>query len=627
MTRPLEEEGVSVRAMVFLGAVVVVVTTLVYLPALDNGFVNWDDNKYVYENSNIRSLDLSFLWWALTSVVLGNWHPLTSISYGIDYAIWGLNPRGYHLTNIIFHTFNVLLVFILTLRIAGFTMPKDNGEKTAFNSVSKGALIAAAVAALFFGLHPLRVESVVWVSERKDVLCAFFFLLSILSYIEYTRVGTKRVFFYCAALLCFVLALMSKPMAVTLPLVLLILDWYPLRRWRFGEVKRVIIEKIPFFALSLVSSVITLWAQKSGGAVTTLEVVSPVERTLVALKAYIFYIYKTILPFDLAPFYPYPQKINFFSIEYLGSIICFIAISLSCVLLLKKSKAFSALWLYYLITLLPVIGLVQVGSQSAADRYTYLPLLGLGVFVGIGTGTGIGRLYDKGLKKEYTMAIFVLIISVFAFFSYRTILQTRIWRDSVTLWSYEVELYLHDSALPSYSLGVAYSEQGQKDKAVHELEEFLRMKPAHADARNRLGAIYYGFGRTGEAMEEFEETLRLDPEHASAHSNLGVIYVEQGRLEEAVEEFLAARQYNPDLAKAYSNLGLAYALQGRLDEAVTQYKEAIRLKPDFADAHFNLGLVYNAKGLKDEAKRELKKALEIKPGYSDAKKALKSLSK
>ena len=655
--RPLVVEGVSVRAMVFPGAIVAIVTFLVYLPALSNGFVSWDDGRYVYENQNIRSLDLSFLWWTLTSVVLANWHPITLISYGIDYAIWGLNPRGYHLTNIIFHAFNVLLVFILTLRLAGLTMPRDTKEKTAFGLVSKGALIAAAVAALFFGLHPLRVESVVWVSERKDVLCAFFFLLSLLSYFEYVRATSKKALFYGATLLFFILALMSKPMAITLPLVLLILDWYPLGRWRFGVVKRVIIEKVPFLALSIVSAILTLWIQKSAGAVSTLEVVSPIKRMLVGLKAYIFYLYKTILPFDLAPFYPYPEVIYLVSIEYLGSIICFIVISLSCVLLLKKSRAFSALWLYYLITLLPVIGIVQVGAQAAADRYTYLPLLGLGVFAGI----GIGRLYDKGLSKEYATAIFALTVSVLVFFSYRTILQERIWRDSLTLWSHEVELHPHEAPLPRYNLGLAYYKLEQMDKAagefkealrmnpdyadahnylgavyydlgrtreaMKEFEETLRLDPKHADARNRLGAVYYDLGRIEEAMEEFKETLRLDPEHIDAHNNVGVIYAERGRLEEAVKEFLAAQKSDPKSHDAYKNLGLAYALLGRLDDAVTQYKEAIRLKPDYADAHFNLGLAYNAKGLKDEAERELRKALEIQPGFSAAKKALESLSK
>jgi hypothetical protein len=393
----------ATRGIVWAMALVVAfITFMVYFPTFNNDFVNWDDNVYVYENQGIRSIDFWFLKWSFTAVVSSNWHPLTMFSHALDYALWGLDPWGHHLTSIIFHTFNTLLVFILVVRLSEYRRAGETGISSDFAGPGKKALIAGIVTALLFGIHPVHVESVAWVSERKDVLSAFFFLLSVLAYLKYTSSrDSKRSIFYGACLILFIMALMSKPMAVTLPVVLLILDCYPLGRLTLGGGLRgarwLVIEKVPFFVLSLLSSLITLWAQHTSGAITTLGVTPLTTRILVAMRAYVFYIYKMVLPTDLAPFYPYPRTVEFFAVEYSVSFILLIVITSLCLWSSKRNGLFLAVWFYYLVTLIPVIGIVRVGLQAAADRYTYLPSLGPFLLAGLGAGAAFGI----SSKKRY----------------------------------------------------------------------------------------------------------------------------------------------------------------------------------------------------------------------------------
>jgi hypothetical protein len=363
-----------VLAVAFL---VALLTLLVYLPALQNDFVNWDDHLYIYENPHIRSIDSEFFKWIFTTFHASNWHPLTWLSHAIDYAIWGLNPMGHHLTSIILHGLNTFLVVILIIRLINYD--RDKAPITVENKKfsNNNPIIAGAITGLLFGLHPLHVESVAWVSERKDVLCAFFFLLSILSYLKYTSpLQKQKTVHYALCLLFFIFALMSKPMAVTLPVVLLILDVYPLGRLHLksaftnpplppftkgglGGIK-VLIEKLPFLILSLASSVVTIIAQQN--AIVTFEARPLGERLLVAIRAPVFYLFKMLWPTDLSPLYPYPSKISFLTIEYMGSFILVVCITAFCIWLWKRQKIFAIVWAYYIVTLLPVLGIIQVGG-------------------------------------------------------------------------------------------------------------------------------------------------------------------------------------------------------------------------------------------------------------------------
>jgi tetratricopeptide (TPR) repeat protein len=546
----------------------------------------------------------------------------------VDYALWGLEPLGHHLTSVIFHAFNTFLVFILAVRLSGYGEPGKMEISNGSAGAGRKALVVAFVTALLFGIHPLHVESVAWVSERKDVLSAFFFLLSVLSYLRYTSSrGSRRSIFYGACLVLFIMALMSKPMAVTLPAVLLILDYYPLRRLNvdggFKSARRLLMEKAPFFVLSLLSSLITLWAQHSGGSLKAIEVYPLMERVLVALRAFAFYIYKMVLPVNLVPFYPYPKTIEFNTVEYKLSIILFIAATAFCLWSSKRERLFLAVWFYYVITLLPVVGIVQVGGQAAADRYTYLPSLGPFVLAGLAAGAAFERSSKKHLQA--LTVVFVLIIS--GILANKTVKQIAIWKDTITLWSYEIKLFPEKVPIAHNHLGNAYNKEGLTNEAKEELKLAIRLKPDLAEAHSNLGIVYYYKGLIDEAEEEYKIAIRYKPDLAGVHNNLGLIYEKKGDYERAMEEYKTEVALKSGFVETHYNLGNLYYKMGRIDEAIMEYREALRFKLYPADVRYKLGLAYKEKGLKDEAIREFQKVLEIRPDHTEAREILKSLSR
>ena len=389
----LREVDDTARKGRILAAGVALLTFLVYCPALLNGFVNWDDDLYVYGNPHILSLKPAFFAWAFTDLSAGFWHPLTWISYGVDYALWGLNPLGYHLTAILLHALNTALVVLVT----GALLDAARRRRVASTFPDNhNPWVVAGITGLLFGLHPLHVESVAWVSERKDLLCALFFLLSLIAYVNYAVLKTggqeRRPFpgfprsrWYFIAFLLFICALSAKTMAVSLPLVLIILDWYPLGRIRTaGDSVTLLLEKIPFVLGTLVIAVISIMAQKSIGALELMESKPFGTRLLVACKALATYLWKMLIPVDLLPFYPYPQQVSLLSADYLLSVLVVVGVTAGCIFAAEKRKVLTASWLYFLVTLLPVLGFVQVGIYAMADRFTYLPTLGPFLLMGLG---------------------------------------------------------------------------------------------------------------------------------------------------------------------------------------------------------------------------------------------------
>jgi len=501
-----------------------IITFLVYTPALKNDFV-WDDVIYVSENTLIHSLSIHSLSRMLTSFHASNWHPLTWLSLALDYAFWGLYPLGYHLTNIILHGLNVLLVLFLIIRLT-VRAKEDNGV----SSLSKmeppilvQSFIAATVTALLFGLHPLHVESVVWVSERKDLLCALFFILTISSYLSYTSsVGKRhRWIWFTICFFLFIFALMSKPMAVTLPLTLLLLDIYPLKRISFypsktGKNLSLLLEKMPFIALSIASSIITIMAQHAGGAIRNLERFSTDARLFNSIRALVFYLEKMIIPVKLVPFYPFPMNIHWLDLQYILSVILISAITACCLRRAKQGKYLIFIaWSYYIITLLPVLGIIQVGGQAAADRYSYLPSIGIFTLI----GGGVSLLFKKEalLKRKSSLGGLVLtFICIFIFLSQLTIKQIKIWQNSEILWSYVINAFPFPKSDPlvHYNLGNAYARKGELDKAISEYERALILKPHYAEAYNNLGSVYTIKGRLDEAIAEIEQALALNPYYA-----------------------------------------------------------------------------------------------------------------
>ncbi|MFQ5428610.1 MAG: tetratricopeptide repeat protein, partial [Thermodesulfobacteriota bacterium] len=475
----------------------VLAALILFLPVLGNGFVNWDDPAYVYENLHIRSIDIK---WLLTSVVGSNYHPLTMLSHSLDYAIFGSNPAGHHFSSILLHGLNSGLVFLLAKTIlyrAGM-----NGEN------NWGLNPAAMAAALLFAVHPLHVESVAWVSERKDVLTAFFFLLAILTYIRYN--GSTQKHLYWLTLFFFLLALLSKPMAVTLPAVLLLLDYFPLKRKLRSK---IFVEKIPFFALSIVWGIITLLTQKSGGAVTLIETYPLHTRIIVTVKGYIFYLYKLAMPVSLAPYYPLPLSPGLGEPVFLLSLAFFVIISLICLFFaMRGMRALPTLWGYYILTLLPVIGLVQVGSQAAADRYSYLPTLGFFILA----GTVPGYLYKRaGSLKTLALCITGIAIALLAL---KTTTTIPVWKDSITLWSHEIDFlksHRNDDRLAStialYNRAKAYELQARHNEAIKDYGRVMAINPSYIEAYINRGVIYGKTNRYREAIGDFSVALSIDP--------------------------------------------------------------------------------------------------------------------
>ncbi len=574
---------------VYLAGSVSVVTFLVYLAALRNDFINWDDGPYVYENPHIRSLNAAFFKWAFFDFYESNWHPLTWVSHAVDYAVWGLNPLGHHLTNIILHAINAFLVVFLVIRLleAWKERTTRSGPPSFLNE--RATLIAAGTTGLLFGLHPVHVESVAWVAERKDLLCALFFLLSIIAYTKYASgadkepVNSNRAprFFnkhYLAALGLFILALLSKPMAVSLPAVLLILDWFPFHRIRsVRTLWAACAEKLPFIALSFFSSIITVLAQKAGGALSPIESIPVSIRLIVAVKALTAYLWKMLLPRDLVPFYSYPKNVSLLSLEYFLPLAIVIAVTAACIMVAKKRGLLLSAWSYYIVTLVPVLGIVQVGGQEMADRYTYLPALGPFLAAGIGAawvwekGRALPRLNPVVPRLSLVMAALAI-----GFLSYATMKQIRIWENGFVLWNYEIE------------------------KA-----------PGVPRAYNNRGLIYEKAGRPDKALEDFGTAIALDPSYAAAYNNRGMVFGKRGQFYEAIGDFETAIALDPSYSQAHNNLGVAYAKTGLFNKAFEQFNKTILLSQDFAMAYYNRGLLYLRTDQAEAAAADFKKSCEL----------------
>lgn len=547
------------RPILIAAMCVAALTFLVYLPSLSNGFVNWDDPGYVYKNSNIRALDLK---WAFTAVVVGNWHPATLLSLTLDHSIWGLNPLGFHLTNSIIHSLNAFLAALLGSALYPY---KDR----------RGAVISGLLAGLLFGLHPAHVESVAWVSERKDVLSAFFFMASALFYVRYAR--GKGAACYVLSLAAFVLALLSKPMAVSLPIALLIIDFYPLERLKAGSFKKATIEKIPFFLLAGAGAALALWAQKVSGALSSLDSIPLLERIPVAFRAYAFYIYKLFVPIKLSPFYPLPQDNSILEPWALISIILFTAVTVGSLVMLKRRKSIAAVWAYYVITLLPVIGLVQVGAQAAADRYTYIPSLSLFILI----GGAAGYLASKNRSAFGAVIIAGLIIT--SVFSYLSIKQIGVWKDSLTLWSRGIAIYPDSAPIAYTNRGIALGQAGKVEDAIRDLSRAIEIKPNMTEAYYNRALGYSFEGRNTDAIRDLTEAIRLAPAYIDAYHNRGVAYANLADYESAIEDFKKVTELNPSYGPAYMTLAEAYLRAGDRELADENFRRASYLGVREAD--------------------------------------------
>jgi tetratricopeptide (TPR) repeat protein len=603
---------------IFLAAIIWVV----FGQTLGHGFVNYDDDLYVYENPAVtRGLNLKGVEWAFNHTVAANWHPLTMMSHMLDCQLYGLSPGGHHLTNILGHTATTILLFLVLRRMTGFLW--------------RSALVAAV-----FAIHPLRVESVAWVAERKDVLSGLFFMLTLWAYGRYvqrqSRVESRGsnapaapalgprlwTLDYCLVLLFFALGLMCKPMLVTLPLVLLLLDYWPLNRFaplapapavtgKGGALKnhsvrwRLILEKIPLLALTGAACVVTMVTQK--------DIIVPAPLALRignAVVSCVVYLRQMVYPAGLAVLYPYPRN-SLSGWEITLAVVLLVAISAGVFLRWRKEPYLLVGWLWYLGMLVPVIGLVQAGAQARADRYTYLPQIGL--YLAIIWAVGDMTVSWRYRRQTSGVATF----SVIAALMVCAWKQTTYWQSNESLWTHTLAC-TSDNAFACNNLGDALLQKGEVDKAITLLQRALQINPDCAYAHNGLGNALLQKGEVDEAIAQYQKELQIYPDGAYAHNNLGNVLLQKGEVDEAIAQYQKALQINPDNAEVHNHLVKILFQRGNVDEAIAHCQRALQIDPDNAEAHNNLGNVLLQKGDVDGALAQYQKALQIKPDSVEA---------
>ena len=614
-----------------LGAAVLVA----FWPALRCGFVNYDDPLYVTENWHVlHGLNGADIRWAFTAVVASNWHPLTWMSHMLDCQIYHLQPVGHHLTSLLLHLANSVLLLLLLNRLTG-------------------ALRPSAFVAAMFALHPLRVESVAWISERKDVLSSFFWMLSVGAYVRYVEEfkvqSSKFKVYYALALVLFACALMSKPMVVTLPFVLLLLDYWPLGRLKSGINFLPVLEKIPFFALSAASCLVTFLVQHRAGTVATMDRFPLNIRLANVCVAYARYLTKHFWPVDLVTFYPY---VEWRSWQIIGALVLLAGITGFALWRVRTSPYLFVGWFWFLGMLVPVIGLVQTGGQAMADRFSYLPGIGLWIMA----AWGLHDLAATRLRLRPALAI--CAVSVALLFSILTWRHTGDYKDSRAMWEADLRVYpnclvahnnfsrwlteqgqwsealdhsrkaleiLPDDPTAHNDLSRIFLHQGHVDKAIGEGLKSIQLQPHSEVNRQTLAKAYLQKADFAAAAASLREAIKIDPSAPDAWCNLGYALLQQAQIPEATSAYQKALELNPDYALAHNDLGNIELRQGHLDEAMEHFQRAVELAPEFVEARYNLAGILARRGRLDEAIAQSQKVVELKPDLAAARQQLAAL--
>jgi tetratricopeptide (TPR) repeat protein len=572
-------------------------TMALYWPVTRHQFILFDDEQYVTANPHVTTgLSRANFVWAFQNTEAANWHPLTWLSHQLDCTLFGQNAGAHHFVSLLFHVTNTLLVF-------------------AFLRGTTGALWRSAFVAAFFAWHPLHVESVAWASERKDVLSTFFFLLTLISYACFTNwskvQSPKSKIFYLLALGCFALGLMSKPMVVTLPFVLLLLDFWPLQRFSLSNLhrpilSRLLVEKIPFFALAFAGCVVTYLVQKSNGAVSPVSTASHVENVLLT---YVRYLSKTFWPAGLSIIYPY--RYSWPMVFVLGTATLLVIWSALLICRAKKNPPLAVGWLWFLGTLVPTIGVVQVGAQSMADRYMYIPSIGLFIVVVWGANDLINRWPEKG--KFLPLAGAVALVGCLGV----TSIQISYWRDSVTIFLHAIEVTT-DNYVAENCLGKAFDQSGRPDRALALYVDAVKIEPRYPQSQFNLALCLSAFGRTNEALEHLQIAARLEQQDPDIQYALGTYFSQFGSLADATHAFQAALADRPDFPEAQTAFGTLLSRQKKFAEAIPHFAATVRLKPSDPDARFNLGLALLDNHQPAEAAEQFAAELRLVPDETRA---------
>lgn len=568
-------------------------------------FVDFDDYVYVRDNPHVRDgLTWPGLVWAFSATYAANWHPLTWLSHMADVALFGMSPGGHHVTSLLLHAVNTLLVWVAFRRLTGRPW--------------RSALVAA-----IFAVHPLHVESVAWIAERKDLLSTMFAMLVLWSYAGYVRMGGRVR--YAGAVLFSALSLMAKPMFVTIPFLMLLLDVWPLQRmpgWSHGDRpavswSRLLVEKVPFAVLALGSSAITIVAQHGAGAVVSLGAIPLGARVCNAFVTYVIYLRQTIWPARLAAFYPYPLTLP--AGEAIGAVVFCAAVTVALALSARTRPYLLVGWLWFVGTLVPVIGLVQVGAQAHADRYMYAPLLGILVAAVWGASELAAR---WAVPRRVAVALSVAVVTACAA---ATDVQSAYWQDGIALWQHAVSVTPPNSHARS-NLGVSLAAAGRQTDAIAEYREAIAIDPGLPQAHYNLGLALVATHDTGGAIAEFREAVRLRPDYASAHDSLGNALMDAHQVDAAVAEYREALRIRPDDAKVHNNLGTAFAEAGRPADAAREFIAAVGLEPQRAEWQYAAGIACALQGDEARAIEYLREAVRLDPRHERARRALADLT-
>ncbi len=587
----ISRHPVAIAALLLIAS-----TLLVYAPIKDFQFINYDDNLYVTGNSWVKQgLTWQGARWAMTALEGGSWHPLTWLSHMLDVQLFGLNPSGHHLTNLLLHMANVLLLFGVLQQMTG--------------AVWRSAWVAA-----LFALHPLNMESVAWVAERKNVLSTLFWLLTIWAYVSYVKKpGWQR---YLGVMGAFVLGLMAKPMLVTLPCVLLLMDYWPLGRLgkdskEFWErLPRLAAEKLPLFIPVAAISVVTIVGQSQIGALSSWEGLSLGIRVANAVAAYGIYLKKMVWPINLAVFYPHP-----------GNSLAVWPVALAALLLVilslgvwwqgRRSHYLVVGWCWYLGTLFPVSGLIQVGGQSMADRYTYIPFMGLFIITVWGAAD---MMRNRGWRREWFIVAALCMLMPLTVLSR---VQLSYWRNTSALFEHALLVNPNNPVAHNF-LGLESMGKMEFAQAQQQFMEAIKISPKYATAYNHLGLALLEQERFDEAVERFTQTLKLNPDFVDALNNLGLVWLRKGNFREATVQLAQAMKVDPNYAPAYGNMGLVLAAQERYEEAIDRYNRALEIAPNSYDNLNNLGLALMATDRLNQAVAHLSKAQKLNPNNVEA---------